>query len=221
MVSFLQVFGRKFWLRFPTFPPGGGADTEIQGVTFCGNFIHSDDSSVTVVTKATGLDSWRIEVRFPERNTFPFSQAFLGSTAARRVALTTHPHLALQINSTAIKFYGNFVHSDDSAVTIVTKVTGLDSWRIEARFPVRNTFPFSQAFLWSTAARRVMLTTHPHLASKINSTAITLLPLWAFVTSSRANFTFTSNFTQVFSPTLRPTPILVGTELFPRGGQGV
>jgi hypothetical protein len=25
----------------------------------------------------------------------------------------------------------------------------------------------------------------------------------------------------VFSPTLRPTPILVGTELFPRGGQGV
>jgi hypothetical protein len=61
---------------------------------FCGNFVHSDDSSVGVVTKATGLDSWRIEVRFPERNTFLFSQAFLGSKAGRRVALTTHPHLA-------------------------------------------------------------------------------------------------------------------------------
>jgi len=97
---FLQVFGRKFWLHFPTYPLPlpPGADTEIKDVKLCGNFVHSDDSSVTVVTKATGLDSWRIEVRFPERNTFPFSQAFLGSKAGWRVALTTHPYLAPRIN---------------------------------------------------------------------------------------------------------------------------
>ena len=75
----------------------GGADTETQDVKFCVNFVHSDDSSVTVVTKATGLDSCRIEVRFPERITFPFSLAFPGGKAGRRVALTTHPYLAPRI----------------------------------------------------------------------------------------------------------------------------
>jgi hypothetical protein len=37
----------------------------------------------------------------------------------------------------------------------------------------------------------VALTTHPHLAPRLKSRTIPLLPLWAFVTCSRVHFNFT------------------------------